>query len=68
MVLAPVVEGLGRLEDFLRLLELRKLVFLVADRLAHLGNFFFLLSDLLKYDLDRSPFDPRLAAGRSSGG
>jgi len=66
MVLAPVVEGLSRLEDFLSLLELRKLAFLMADRLAHLGNFFFLLLDLLEYDLDRSSFDPRLAACRSS--
>ena len=59
---APVVEGLGGLEDFLSLLQLRKLAFFVADRLAHLGNFFFLLSDLLEYDLDRSLLDPRLAA------
>jgi hypothetical protein len=43
------------------LLQFGKLMLFVGEFLAHSGNFFFLLADLLKDDLDRSLFDPGLA-------
>ena len=52
-----------RFEHLAGLLQFGKLALLVGEFLAHLGNFLFLLADLLKDDLDRGLLDPGLAAG-----
>ena len=52
-----------RLQDLLGLLELAKFALLTGELLTHSGDFFFLLADLLKDDLDRSFLDPWLPAG-----
>ena len=51
-----------RFEHFTGLLQFGKLTLLVGEFLAHLGNFLFLLADLLKNNLDRSLLDPGFSA------
>ena len=51
-----------RLQNFLGLLEFCEFALLEGEILPHSGDFFFLLADLLKDDLDRSFLDPWLPA------
>lgn len=58
------VEKLGGFEDFPGLLELPEFAFFLLQLGAHLGDFLFLLADLLEHDFDRGFLHPWFAVAR----